>query len=168
MLAYWAGMLAYRLLIFAGMVWLAQKVSPVAALVMLAIAVSLLLVRPALTTSRWLIAEAADPPRVKRRLVAITAGIAAFLMLVPLPAGIAADGIVEVTGARFVFPPRDVRVVAVNAGGDAPLLRLESPDLVGERALAAARQSEALERWRRAVDSPDGGSAQAAAELASG
>lgn len=170
MLAYWGGMLAYRVLIFVAMVWLALQLSPVAALAMLAIAASLLLVRPALTTARWLIAEAGDPARVRRQLVAVTAGSAAFLALVPLPAGIGADGIVEATGARFVFPPRDVQVVAVsNAGaGDATLLRLASPDLVGERALTAARQSEALERWRRAVDNPDGNSAQAAAQAAAG
>lgn len=170
MLAYWAGMLAYRLLVFAGMIWLAQKLAPVAALVMLAIAVSLLLVRPALTTARWLIAEAAEPVRVRRRLVAMAAGTLAFLVLVPLPTGIAADGIAEATGARFVFPPRDVRVVAVAASGanGGQVLRLDSPDLIGERAVAAARQSEALERWRRAVDSPDNGNAQVAAEAASG
>jgi putative peptide zinc metalloprotease protein len=130
----------------------------------------LLLIRPMLATARWLVAQAAEPARVKRRLIAVGVGTLAFLALVPLPAGIAADGIVEASRAHFVFPPRDVRVVAVAArvAGSAAVLRLEAPDLVGERARVAALHAEALERWRRAIDSPETGSAQAAAEAADG
>lgn len=170
MLAYWLGMLGYRLLVFFGMVWLALRFSALAALLMIGIAISLLLVRPALATARWLIAEATAPAQVKRRLFAVAGGSLAFLALVPLPAGISADGIVEASGARFVFPPRDVRIAAVAAigNGDGPVMQLEAPDLLGERARVAAVQSEALELWRRAADSPEAGSAQVAAKAAEG
>jgi putative peptide zinc metalloprotease protein len=170
LLAYWVGVLAYRLVVFAGLVWLAHALSPWVALVMLAVAVSLLLVRPAIATARRLVAMAAEPARVRWRL-ALSAGLlCALFLLVPVPAGLRAVGVVEAEGARFLYPPRDVRVVAVEAGGgsgDAPRLQLESPELADAQRQAAIRGAEAMARWRQVLDR-GGDGAQAAAEAVAG
>ncbi|PZU48041.1 MAG: hypothetical protein DI568_08790 [Sphingomonas sp.] len=169
LLAYWAGMLAYRLLVFTGLVWLAHKVSPWAALLILAVAVSLLVVRPGVATGRRLIAMAADPLLVRRRLLLFAGGVAALLLLVPVPAGVSAVGVVEAKDARFIYPPRDVRVAEVSAPGatGGAALRLESPDLADAQRQADIRAAEAMTRWRQAVSLGEEG-AQAAAETAAG
>lgn len=167
LLAYWLGVLAYRLVVFAGLVWLAHAIFPWAALLMLGVAVSLLLVRPAIATGRRLVAMAAEPADVRRRLALAAAATGAALLLVPVPAGVPATGIVEAEGARFLYPPRDVRVVSVEdgAGNGAPRLRLESPELADAQRQAAIRGAEAMARWRQAMDQ-GGEGAQAAAEAA--
>jgi hypothetical protein len=167
LLAYWLGVLAYRLVVFAGLVWLAHAIFPWAALLMLGVALSLLLVRPAIATGRRLVAMAAEPVDVRRRLALAAAATGAALLLVPLPAGVPATGIVEAEGARFLYPPRDVRVVSVEdgAGNGAPRLRLESPELADAQRQAAIRGAEAMARWRQAMDR-GGEGAQAAAEAA--
>lgn len=170
LLAYWVGMLSYRLLVFAGLVWLAHRVSPWAALAMLGVAVSLIIVRPALGTGKRLVAMATEPVRVRRRLLAFVGVVLGFLVLVPLPAGVVAPGLAEARGARFIYPPRDVRVVAVAApgvAGEGLALRLESPELADAQRQASIRGAEAIARWRRANDLGEGG-AQAAAEAATG
>lgn len=166
LMAYWLGVLAYRLVVFAGLVWLAHALSPWVALVMLGIAVSLLLVRPAIATARRLVAMAADPVPVRRRLLLSAGLVCALLVLVPVPAGLPAVGVVEAEGARFLYPPRDVRVVAVatpEGPDDAPRLQLESPELADAQRQAAIRGAEAMARWRQALDR-GGDGAQAAAE----
>ena len=170
MLGYWAGTVAYRVLVFAGMVWLAHRLGGWAALLMLAIAGSLLLLRPAAATARWLLAEAADRHAVRRRLLVFGGSVAALLALVPFPAGIAADGIADSTGALFVFPPGDVRIAAVappGARGDRVLLQLDSADLAAKRIELTTRQAQMLERWRGANDRGEA-DAQVAAEAAAG
>lgn len=170
LLAYWAGMLAYRLLVFGGLVWLAHKVSPWASLLILAVAVSLLVIRPALSTGRRLVAMAADPARIRRRLLLFVAAVAAVLLLVPVPAGVSSVGVVEAKGARFIYPPRDVRVREVAPSGAAngvTALQLESPDLADAQRQADIRTAEAMARWRQATSLGEEG-AQAAAETAAG
>lgn len=169
LLAYWAGMLGYRLIVFTGLVWLAHKVSPWASLLILLVAISLLVVRPALATGRRLIAMAADPSLIRRRLLLFAGALAAIFLLVPVPAGISAAGVVESRGARFIYPPRDVRVGEVAAAGatEGSALRLESPDLADAQRQAEIRTAEAMARWRRATSLGEEG-AQAAAETAAG
>lgn len=164
LLAYWLGVLAYRLVVFAGLVWLAHTLSPWVALLMIGIAVSLLMVRPAIATGQRLVAMAAEPSVVRRRLGLAAAVAVAALLLVPVPAGVPATGIVEAEGARFLYPPRDVRVVAVDPGAGGAL-RLESPELEDAQRQAAIRGAEAMARWRQAMDR-GGEGAQAAAEAA--
>jgi hypothetical protein len=166
LLAYWVGILAYRLVVFAGLLWLAHALSPWVALMMLGVAVSLLLVRPAIATARRLVAMAAEPQIVRRRLILSAGLVSALFVLVPVPAGLQAVGIVEAEGARFLYPPRDVRVVAVasqGGPGDAPRLQLESPELADAQRQAAIRGAEAMARWRQALDR-GGEGAQPAAE----
>ncbi len=166
LLAYWVGVLAYRLVVFAGLVWLAHALSPWVGLLMLGVAVSLLLVRPAIATARRLVAMAAEPATVRRRLLLAAGLVGAFIVLVPVPAGLQAVGVVEGEGARFLYPPRDVRVVAVapqENPGDSSRLQLESPELADAQRQAAIRGAEAMARWREALDR-GGDGAQAAAE----
>ncbi|TPE64622.1 hypothetical protein FJQ54_01080 [Sandaracinobacter neustonicus] len=169
LIAYWLGMLSYRLLVFAGLVWLAHKLSPWAALLMLAVALSLLVVRPALGTGRRMLAMAAEPALVKRRMLLFAGAVLAFLFLLPLPAGVPATGVAEARGARFIYPPRDVRVAAVApaGAGEGMALELESPELADAQRLATIRGAEAMARWRQSADL-GGEGAQAAAEAAAG
>lgn len=168
LLAYWLGTLAYRLLVFAGLVWLAHGISPIAAFVMLLVALSLLLVRPILATGRLLLAQAEDKAAMRRRL-GLAGGLAVLLLAVlPLPAGIGAAGIVETPGARFIYPARDARVARVApAGAAGAQLALEAPDLLLEQRQVALRAAEAMSRWRLASEAGDP-AAQAAAEAAAG
>ncbi len=168
LLAYWLGMLAYRLMVFTGLVWLAHKLSPWASLLMVAVALSLLVVRPALATGKRLVAMAAAPETVRRRLRVFALAVLAVVLLPPLPAGISAPGIIEARGARFIYPPRDVRIVSVSPTGNhdgGPALLLESPELIEAQRNASIRGAEAMARWRRAIDLGEVG-AQAAAEAA--
>jgi putative peptide zinc metalloprotease protein len=168
LLLYWLGTLAYRLLVFAGLVWLAHGVSPLASILMLLIAVSLLVVRPLIATARLLLSQAEDRSAMQRRLTVAGAAGFALVALLPFPAGVVAAGIVEVPGARFVFPSRDVRVASVApAGSSGGQLQLVAPDLALEQRQVALREAEAMSRWRLASETGDV-SAQAAAESAAG
>lgn len=170
LLLYWLGTLGYRLLVFAGLVWLAHGVSPVASLLMLLVALSLLLVRPLIGTTRMLLAQAEDRSTMRRKLTVAGVAALALVALLPLPAGVAAVGIAEVPGARFLYPPRDVKVAAVapaGTRGEGVQLQLLAPDLETEQRQVALRAAEAMSRWRLASE-VGAVAAQAAAEAAAG
>jgi putative peptide zinc metalloprotease protein len=169
LLGYWAGTAAYRLLVFAGLVWLAHSIAPWLAFVMLAVAVSLLVVRPSLATARALLAMAEDKPRTARRLALFAALSIGALALVPVPAGIKAYGVVEAPDARFVYPPVDARVEfvrPVNSTASGPALRLHSPELDEMQQKAELESARALARWRDAIDLGLPGAQSAAEQLA--
>jgi hypothetical protein len=167
LLLYWAGTAAYRVLVFAGLIWVAHGLSPWLALLMAGIALSLLVVRPALATARALLAMTDDRAALGRRLwLAAGAGVA-VAALVPLPAGIGASGIVEASDALFIHLPGDARVGMVRPAArqvTGQALKLESPDLEDAEQEALLASAEALARLRDSVDLGLSGG-QAAAEV---
>lgn len=169
LLLFWLGGYAYRVLVFVGMAWLVHGFAPWLSVLILLIAVSLLVVRPPLATGRALMAMASDPAPVRRRLRITAAIIFAAAALVPLPAGIAASGVVERPQSVLVFAPRDARLAAVAPAGPiaagAPLVSLQAPEAEADRAVIAARREAAVIAWRRASDAGASGTQSAAEQV---
>jgi putative peptide zinc metalloprotease protein len=159
LLLYWAAASLYRIAIFSGMIWLALSVGVWLAIPVALIACSLMIVRPLMLHTRILLAQSADRPATKRKLILSAAMAVILLCVIPFPAGRTASAVVEMDGAAFVYAPRDARVEYVaSEKGAGTLLHLSDPELPLMRREIAARRSLAAVRYERALatsgDSP--------------
>lgn len=145
MLAYWAGSLLYRVLIYSALFWTALTHGATLAVAVLLIAGSLLAVRPMAGALRWLAGVSDDKAKLRRRLVG-AAVAAALLLFVPLPSTVALSGVVENPGLTAIFPPRPARIVDDHGrpAFDAAAARLELAEYDAKRALAMTRWQLAL------------------------
>ena len=133
-LAYWGASYVYRWTIFAGVFWLAWGIDPRLGVPVGAVALSLLLLRPAAATAAHVRKVGARPGRVVA--AGGLAALAAAAALVPLPHRIAMDGRLSLSATRLLHAPEPARVASVSGG-----LRLESPELAARLADVAARRA---------------------------
>ena len=136
--AYSVGAYAYRWAIFAGVFWIAYAVDPRLAIPVAIIALSLLVLRPLITSVRTAFAAGATP---RGGVALATLGaVAAALTSIPVADWAIADGKVERFEETPVYPSSASRVDFV-AGAGAPAVALRLSDLALEVDEAEAQLS---------------------------
>lgn len=135
-LAYWIIAYAYRWTIFAGVFWLAYRFDPRLAVLVGAVAVMLLIVRPLIATVRPLMSKA-SPFRLSLAVLGIAALIA--LSLIPFRARILADGQMLAFKTEYLFPPEAVQLTG--SGLDGMPIAFNQPNLLLDKTALETRRA---------------------------
>lgn len=159
-LLYGVASYAYRWVIFAGVFWLAFSIDPRLAMPVAIIALSLLVLRPLITSLRTAIAAGVTFRGAVTSILIVGAGVAA--VLIPAPDWIVEDGRVERFEERPIYTTTTVLIEEVAEGGTPPIaLRLSDPTLVTDEINAAV----SLQRIDIAIRAASTSLPEVAAEL---
>ena len=144
MLAYWVGAFLFRVTIYTALFWTAAHADAWIAVIALIVAGSLLVGRPLIGALRWLAAVSDRPAQTRHRLIGFAVAVGAGL-LIPLPASVVLDGVVERQNLTFVYPA----VAARLAPGGSQFSTAEADLKAAEN---DARHEAAVVQWRQALD----------------
>ena len=142
-LGYWTLAYLYRWTIFAGIFWLAYRVDPNVGYGVLGVTAMMLIVRPAMATTRFLKTQTLKPVRLIASGLVTAAVLAA--LFVPLPDRVLVPAHYLHHETRFIEPPETARLI-----GSDSMLALDNPALLEERVTLRLRRI-ALENTIRSV-----------------